>query len=94
MSLSFGNQTLGDVRPILSGEELYRMGLSASLGEEENGVDLVAAHMWFNLAAMQGHMEARAYRKELAFEMTAEEVAEAQRKAREYLLTSGMRASA
>ena len=94
MSLSIGRQALAGAEPILSSEEMYRMGLAASLGEEDGGVDLVTAHMWFNLASMQGHMEARAYRKELSFEMTSEEVAEAQRQARHYLLTSGLRASA
>jgi len=36
---------------------------------------------------MQGNLEARAYRAELAKEMTAEEIAEAQKLAREYLAT-------
>ena len=48
-------------------------------------VDLVAAHKWFNLAAMLGNAEARTYRAELAREMTPDEVAEAQRLAREFL---------
>lgn len=69
----------------MSGEALYRLGLEASLGENGEGFDLISAHKWFNLAAMRGNLEARAYRAELAKEMTADEIAEAQRLAREYL---------
>ena len=73
--------------PAMSGEEMYRLGLEASVGGDSGAFDLIAAHKWFNLAAMQGNIEARAYRAELALEMTAEEIAEAQRQAREYLST-------
>ena len=66
---------------------MYRLGLQASTGAETGEFDLITAHKWFNLAAMQGNPEARAYRAELANEMTAEEVAEAQRQARQYLAT-------
>ena len=41
--------------------------------------------MLFNLAAMRGSLEAKIYRKELAQEMASEEVADAQRAAREWL---------
>lgn len=71
---------------ILSGEDMYRLGLEASVGAEGD-FDLINAHKWFNLAAMMGNIEARTYRAELAREMTAEEVAEAQKLAREYLST-------
>ena len=75
-------------REDLSSEEMYRRGLAASTGAEDGQFDLVTAHKWFNLAAMRGNIEARAYRAELAKEMTPEEVAEAQRLAREYLAAS------
>lgn len=68
-------------------EELYRLGLEASVGDEEGRLDLITAHKWFNLAAMLGNAEARTYRAELSREMTPDEVAEAQRLAREYLTT-------
>ncbi len=70
---------------VLTGEEMYREGLKASTGNDEAPFDLIDAHKWFNLAAMQGNQEARIYRAELSNEMTAEEIAEAQRRAREYL---------
>lgn len=70
---------------MLNGEELYRLGLEASVEDESGRSDLITAHKWFNLAAMLGNVEARTYRAELAREMTPDEVAEAQRLAREFL---------
>jgi len=68
-------------------DDLYRLGLEASVADEAGSLDLITAHKWFNLAAMLGNAEARTYRAELAREMTPEEVAEAQRLAREFLAT-------
>jgi len=47
--------------------------------------DYVQAHMWFNLAAAQGTEETRTVRDEIAKEMTRQQIAEAQRLAREWL---------
>lgn len=85
MSIAVQIDQVASATAFLSGEEMYRRGLEASVENEEGGFDLVTAHKWFNLAAMLGHAEARLYRAELAQEMTTEEVAEAQRQAREYL---------
>ena len=85
MSMSIQAQALENAEPILSSDEMYRLGLEASLGESGEDDALVIAHKWFNLAAMQGHIEARTYRTELALEMSPEQVAEAQREARKYL---------
>ena len=41
--------------------------------------------MLFNLAAMRGSVEAKVYRKEIADEMASDDVAEAQRQARQWL---------
>ena len=88
MSLSVQAHEISSAAPIMSSEEMYRLGLEASIGDADEGAsDLVTAHKWFNLAAMQGHIEARAYRAELAQEMAPEEIAEAQRQAREFLST-------
>lgn len=65
-------------------DALYNLGLMYSTGRGVE-VDLVTAHKWFNLAAMQGSMDARTCRAELAAEMSPVEVAEAQRRAREWL---------
>ena len=87
MSISLHADALMSATAILSGEDMYRLGLEASVGGEEAALDLITAHKWFNLAAMMGNIEARTYRAELALEMTADEIAEAQRQAREYLST-------
>ncbi|MEO1251166.1 MAG: hypothetical protein AAFW81_02320 [Pseudomonadota bacterium] len=87
MTMTFTTGAIDGAEPILSGEEMYRRGLAASTGSETGQFDLVTAHKWFNLAAMQGNLEARAYRAELANEMSPEQIAEAQRQAREYLTT-------
>lgn len=67
-------------------ESQYDLGLLYSIGK---GVprDYVAAHKWFNLAAMRGMPEARDLRGELAGQMTKEDVAEALRQARAWLAT-------
>ena len=85
MSVAVRAETLTSAETILSGDEMYRLGLDASLGNDDVEADLVVAHKWFNLASMQGHLEARTYRKELSMEMSQEDIAEAQRQAREYL---------
>ena len=65
-------------------EDLFELGMSCSTGRETDA-DLVAAHKWFNIAAMRGYTEAALYRQEIAREMSAAAVAEAQRAAREWL---------
>lgn len=71
--------------PNATGDELFRMGLLYSTGQGGAPRDYVSAHMLFNLAAMRGSIEAKIYRKELSQEMASDEVAEAQRAAREWL---------
>jgi TPR repeat protein len=66
------------------GEALYNLGLAYSTGQGVS-VDYVAAHKWFNLAAMRGVEAARSWRSQLAREMSAGQIAEAQRQAREWL---------
>lgn len=69
----------------LSSEELFRLGLRFSTGQDGVPVDLVSAHTLFNLAAQRGSLEAKIYRKELSDEMDAAAIAEAQRAARCWL---------
>ena len=47
--------------------------------------DVVQTHMWYNLAAAQGHGDAGQLRDDIAEHMTPEQVAEAQRLAQEWL---------
>lgn len=65
-------------------EALYNLGLAYSTGQGVR-VDYIAAHKWFNLAAMKGVNEARAWRAQLSREMSSGQIAEAQRQAREWL---------
>jgi hypothetical protein len=52
-------------------------------------VDLIEAHKWFNLAALNGSTRSQECRAEISVEMTAREIAEAQRQARAGLSVSG-----
>ncbi|HJS80755.1 MAG TPA: hypothetical protein VJ748_09045 [Vitreimonas sp.] len=63
-------------------QNLYKLGLIYSTGQD---VDLVQAHMWFNLAAARGSEAAKECRRELADMMSKDLIAEAQRRAREWL---------
>jgi hypothetical protein len=65
-------------------EALYNLGLAYSTGQGVS-VDYVAAHKWFNLAAMKGVDEARKWRAQISAEMSADQIAEAQRQARKWL---------
>jgi hypothetical protein len=58
--------------------------IGASLGRD-CALDRVTEHKWFNIAAANGSSEAARLRTELAAEMTRDEIAQAQRLAREYL---------
>lgn len=66
-------------------DELFCLGLHYSTGRDGAGVDRVLAHTLFNLAASQGSVEAKIYRKELGAEMDPADVAEAQSAAREWI---------
>jgi len=65
-------------------ENLFELGIHYSTGGEGEP-DLVEAHKWFNLAAINGNEEAAYHRQEIAREMTAQAIAAAQRAAREWL---------
>ncbi len=68
-----------------SAEAMYRLGMLFSTGQGAIDYDIVTAHKWFNLAATMGHEDAKLRRKELAGEMTPDQIADAQRSAREWL---------
>jgi hypothetical protein len=50
-------------------------------------VDLIAAHKWFNLAALKGRKDAIALRQEVAGQMSEAEISAAQREARAWATT-------
>ena len=65
-------------------DALYNLGLAYSTGQGV-GVDMIAAHKWFNLAAVRGMEAAKSWRNQVASELNAKQIAEAQRLAREWL---------
>ena len=71
----------------------YDLGVAYSTGSHGVDCDLIEAHKWFNLAAVNGHAEAQMCRADIADEMTAREIAEAQRRAREWLAATARRAA-
>ena len=70
-------------------DALFELGVTFSTGRGGVEIDLVEAHKWFNLAALSGSERGQECRAEIALEMTAREIAEAQRSARSWLALSG-----
>ncbi len=68
----------------MTADALFELAMMYCIGHGV-GQDYVTAHKWLNLAALKGSDAARQYRCELAREMTAAQVAEAQRLARDWL---------
>lgn len=71
----------------------FNLGVAYSIGGGGVAGDLIEAHKWFNLAALGGHEEASWCRADVSDEMTAREIAEAQRRARAWLAQSSRRAA-
>ena len=65
-------------------DALYNLGLAYSTGQGVT-VDMVAAHKWFNLAALKGRADAISMRQEVAAMMSEAEIAAAQREARAWM---------
>ena len=70
---------MGDIKA------LYELGVAYSTGTGGVEVDFIEAHKWFNLAALNGSTPAQECRADIAEDMTAREIAEAQRQARAWL---------
>ena len=62
---------------------LFERGLYWASGR--SGGQFVAAHKWFNLAALKGRADAIAMRREVAELMSEAEIADAQREARTWM---------
>jgi uncharacterized protein len=65
-------------------DALFELGMLYATGRDV-AADLVVAHKWFNLAASRGNPAALAHRIELSREMSPEQIAEAQKLAREWI---------
>jgi uncharacterized protein len=74
-------------------QALFDLGIAYSTGTGDIDVDLVEAHKWFNLAAVNGSEEAMMCRADISDDMTAREIAEAQRQARAWLQATERRAA-
>ena len=64
---------------------LFERGLYWASGRS-GVVNLIAAHKWFNLAALKGRVDAIAMRREVAEQMSEAEIATAQREARAWMV--------
>jgi TPR repeat protein len=65
------------------GTKFLELGMDAATGRAD-APDLIAAHKWFNLAALHGNQQAARLRHEIAAEMSAADIAAAQRAARNW----------
>jgi len=72
-----------------SADTFFELGMMYSTGYDAP-IDYVTAHKWFNLAAMHGNKDAIRLRREIAAEMSAQEIAAAQRAARDWLRTGAV----
>ncbi len=79
--------TEGRLRDAMAGDidACFELGVSFSAGADGCPLDLIAAHKWFNIAALGGNVRAMECRAEIAEDMTAREIIEAQRQARAML---------
>lgn len=79
---------MGQQHPINPGREpeqnFFELGVNYACGRQVQ-TDLIEAHKWFNIAALRGDSEAARRRQEIAAELSAVEIASAQRRAREWL---------
>ena len=71
----------------------YDLGVAYSTGTSGAVYDLIEAHKWFNLAAIAGNIAAQEARADIAEDMTAREIAAAQRAARDILYAMRARAA-
>ena len=71
----------------------FDLGVAYSTGSHGAPCDLIEAHKWFNLAAVGGYEDAAQCRADISEEMTAREISEAQRRAREWLSAGARRAA-
>lgn len=69
------------------------LGMAYSCGTGGIDIDLIEAHKWFNIAALNGSEAAQSFRSDIAEEMTAREIAEAQRQARAWIIATQARAA-
>ncbi len=79
----------------MRGDDLacYDLGVAYSTGTGGVEFDLIEAHKWFNIAAVAGNEAAQSARADIAEDMSAREIATAQRAARDWIAASQRRAA-
>ena len=75
-------------------DALFELGVTYSTGRGGVIVDLIEAHKWFNLGALSGDTRSQLCRAEISVEMSARDIAEAQRQARSWLGMTSQRHAA
>ena len=63
---------------------IFELGMMYATGRDCDA-DLVAAHKWFNIAAIKGSTRAAELRSELSVSMSKADIAKALREAREWM---------
>jgi TPR repeat protein len=63
---------------------LFELGMMYATGRDCE-IDVVAAHKWFNIAAIKGSVRAAELRSELSAAMSKTDIAKALREAREWM---------
>ncbi|MEO1141291.1 MAG: hypothetical protein AAFW66_02945 [Pseudomonadota bacterium] len=78
------NADFADMASTENAEVLFELGLMYAAGRDGEE-DMVSAHKWFNIASFRGFEAAKQRREEIAMQMTKEQIAKAQRAAREWI---------
>jgi len=80
----FNIETSAPVEAAANADVLFELAMLYASGRDGQ-VDLIAAHKWFNLAALKGRVDALQFRREVAESMSDDEIAKAQREARAWM---------
>jgi len=80
----FNESEIGTMGAAAQADILFELGMMYATGRDCD-MDLVAAHKWFNIAAIKGSARAAALRSELSETMSKSEIAAALREAREWM---------
>ena len=75
---------IGSIGAGAQADILFELGMMYATGRDCDA-DVVAAHKWFNIAAIKGSPRAAQLRSELSVTMTKLEIARALRDAREWM---------
>ena len=75
---------IGQIGAGAQADILFELGMMYATGRDCE-IDLVAAHKWFNIAAIKGSPRAAELRSELSGTMSKLEIARALREAREWM---------